>query len=338
MFVVIFKTLEVLFLCHVTCTRVRYLITDLGDPAQRSDQLPELHLEKIMPDSLICHTDTLPLTKFLTTFPRALHLTIGDAPPSYAPGNTSFSREQTELLFILDRCESVSIRINHWSNSLTRPPCPMSLESVLASSKNIRAVHLVDGNRNETLHLETMPAYISKILRQTATDTAWKALEELQVNVMHLLPIEAQESGQSFWQQQELWSRLRRLSVDGPAQSFDRLFHHAGSLLSLVSLKLRFTAPPDRLEQVPEITPSPFLQLNNLREVELELVGSQLRSTYFANGKLRRWKCYSQENTSPWPGSPFVKLERTPDEVASLVNLCPMLEEVELNVGMISNL
>ena len=105
-----------------------------------------------------------------------------------------------------------------------------------------------------------------------------------------------------------------------------------------MSLKLRFTAPRGKLKQVPEITQPPFLQLKNLREVELELVGSQLRSTYFANGKLRRWKCRSLESTSPWLEVPFVKLERTPDEVTSLVNLCPMLEEVELNVGMISNL
>lgn len=74
----------------------------------------------------------------------------------------------------------------------------MSLESVLASSKNMKAVQLVDGTRNEMLHLEMMPAYISEMLHETAADTAWKALEELQVNVMHLLPIEAQESGQSF--------------------------------------------------------------------------------------------------------------------------------------------
>ena len=151
-----------------------------------------------MTDSLICHTATLPLTKFLTTFPRALHLTIADVPLSYVPGNASFSRKKREFLSILDRCESVSIRINHWSNPLAPPPCQMSLESVLASSKNMKAVQLVDGTRNEMLHLEMMPAYISEMLHETAADTAWKALEELQVNVMHLLPIEAQESGQSF--------------------------------------------------------------------------------------------------------------------------------------------
>jgi hypothetical protein len=269
----------------------------------------------------------------LTCCRRPLHLTLADVSLRSIPNDIILPWLRKNFPLILDRCESISVSLDQCSMPSTHGSSNLlSLKSVLASSKHIKAVRLVDYDNDMLPYLEKLPVYSSSMLDQTATEPAWKALEELQINVTHLLPVEAKSSGLCFWQQQGNWSTLRRLYVEGRPTSFGPLFCHAKSLSSLVSLKLRFTASRAGFNQVPvpEIVNFPFMELETLREVELELSGTQIRPTYLINPNLRRWSCRS--------AVPYVKLGRPPGEVVSLVNLCPMLEEVEIPVGMISNL
>lgn len=225
-----------------------------------------------MTDRLTFITDTLRLTEFLTTLHRELHLIIADVHLDYVPSNVHLSSYQNhkELLNTLGRSKCVSISLDSCPKPAPTRRCLLDLKSVLTSSKKMTAVQLFDSGTNPLLHHEAMPADLTAMLQETSTDVAWEALVELHVNVMLLLPIGTQGLGQSFWQQQGLWSTLKRLSVEGPALSFGLFFRHAGSLAALVSLKLRFAGAPRRkLTQVPETLEFPFQRLEKLREIEL---------------------------------------------------------------------
>lgn len=293
-----------------------------------------------MAQSLIYNTATLPLTKFLASSARPLHLTIADVPLSYISRDINISRvNQTELLSNLDRCDSVSISLVHgWHGDVSISSSLVSLMSVLSRNKNMKAVQLVDGSEGHSFHQETMQAYLAEMLREMARESAWNALEEFQINVKHLLPSEATDCGKTLWRQQNFWSTLKRLSVVGPTSFLDHIFRDVGLLSNLVSLKVRCAAPYGSLTHVSGIADSPFLQLSRLRELELELEGSQVRINYFANPNLRRWKCHSLETITPRPVEQHVKFERTPEAIANLVKLCPMLQQVEIDVGDLSNL
>jgi hypothetical protein len=211
------------------------------------------------------------------------------------------------------------------------------LKNVLSNVKCARAVKIVDSSADARIrHNVTangdIPLSVHNRLNEIKQQPAWGTLEELQLDSRFLLPID----GYPHWTTDLGGAKIKRLSVQGHEATFGLILNCLSSLESLISLKYRCSSPYAGMGNI-QVPKSPFAHLVNLRELELEQVNIPL--AYCANANVKKFKLHSTASMFRLSTEQATeRLERTPAELASLGQLFPLLEHLEIDIGDMSKL